>query len=726
MTTFVRITLLFLLLIHSIIILSAITPISSESVTNGKNHTNTFSLLNDLPETNFTEREHETGMNIFFILSVVAICVLLVHLLIKTRFHYLPESVAVVFLGAVIGLIVRIFQNYDIGDWRNEEAFEPTTFFLVLLPPIMFESGYNLHKGNFFQNIGSICIFAIFGTMMSAMTIGVGLYFLGKAAVIYSLGWKASFAFGSLISAVDPVATLAIFKALDVDPLLYMLVFGESIMNDAVAIVLASTVYEIDDNMNNQMMILQFLTKFFLMFFGSAIIGVLSALLSALLFKHVDLRRTPSLEIAMMFVFMYAPYGLAEGLKMSGIMAILCAGIVMSHYTHLNLSPITQITVQQTFRTLAFLSETCVFAYLGLAIFSFKHIFKPSLLIWTIVLVLLGRAANIFPLSFILNFFRAHRITKRMQFIMWFSGLRGAVAFALSLNIEFRGAYANEIRHVTVTLTLLTVLFTTLVLGGATMPVMKCLKTERQTIERNNAFISKTIEIGQTIDQQWYNSELTDSDSPHQLHVHIEHGGRNRRTSMSKRLATRHRSNHRNVFVKFDNIYLRPFFTRKVTMKELQEGKQQMSNFTSQWYIDICGNDLEHPEAFEVDELCEKNTKSSVIKNLNHNQNRLLTSSIGGVGGSSSSSMKNDFQKKKKNRVRFSDNEELWYPSSNRMGSNDNNNFNNNNEYEKRRNNDDDDDDDDDDKNDDDNETLLEDLEENTILNEKVNNTFPK
>jgi sodium/hydrogen exchanger 8 len=133
-------------------------------------------------------------------------------------------------------------------------------FFFILLPPIIFESGYNLHKGNFFQNIGSILVFAIFGTVISAFIMGSGIYILGKVIVneflisilstlnnfniqnkihlTYSLNARESFAFGSLVSAVDPVATLAIFNALDIDPVLYMLVFGESILNDAVAIVL--------------------------------------------------------------------------------------------------------------------------------------------------------------------------------------------------------------------------------------------------------------------------------------------------------------------------------------------------------------------------------------------------------------------------------------------------------------------------------------------------------
>ena len=85
------------------------------------------------------------------------------------------------------------------------------------------------------------------------------------------------------------------------------------------------------------------------------------------------------------------------------------------------------------------------------------------------VLILVGRAVNIFPLSFILNFFREHKITRKNQCVMWFSGLRGAVAFALSLHLEL----SAEKRYVLVTATLIIVLFTIMCLGGATMPVLK-------------------------------------------------------------------------------------------------------------------------------------------------------------------------------------------------------------------------------------------------------------
>lgn len=373
-----------------------------------------------LPDNTSAQEEHDSSLAIFFVLCVLALGILLVHLMLQTGFKCLPESIAIVFLGALVGAILGLVSDTS---WRREEAFSPTAFFLVLLPPIVFESGYNLHKGNFFRNIGTILVFAILGTVISALVVGAGIYLLGLASVAYKLSFSESFAFGSLISAVDPVATVAIFHALDVDPVLDMLVFGESILNDAVAVVLTTTILDSSGTgTSSSEALIAGLGRFCLMFFASSAIGAIFGLISALLLKHVDLRKNPSLEFALMLVFTYAPYALAEGVHLSGIMAILFCGIVMSHYTHYNLSTVTQVTMQQTMRTMAFVCETCVFAYLGLALFSFRHRVEPALVVWSIVLCLVGRACNIYPLAILCNKFREHRITPKMMFIMWFSG----------------------------------------------------------------------------------------------------------------------------------------------------------------------------------------------------------------------------------------------------------------------------------------------------------------
>ncbi|XP_077464436.1 sodium/hydrogen exchanger 8 [Stigmatopora argus] len=529
------------------------------------------------------EEEQSNGLTIFFSLLVIGICIILVHLLIKFKLHFLPESVAVVFLGILMGGFIKIIEFQELANWKEEEMFRPNMFFLLLLPPIIFESGYSLHKGNFFQNIGSITLFAVIGTAISAFIVGGGIYFLGQADVIYKMTMTDSFAFGSLISAVDPVATIAIFNALNVDPVLNMLVFGESILNDAVSIVLTNTAEGFFSRSDTSKVtgwetFLQAVGYFLQMFFGSAALGTLTGLISALFLKHFDLRKTPSLEFGMMIIFAYLPYGLAEGIKLSGIMSILFAGIVMSHYTHHNLSPVTQILMQQTLRTVAFMCETCVFAFLGLSIFSFPHKFEISFVIWCIILVLLGRAINIFPLSFLLNFCRDHKITPKMMFIMWFSGLRGAIPYALSLHL---GLEPIEKRQLIGTTTIIIVLFTILLLGGGTMPLIRIMDIEDSQSRRKNKKdinLSKTEKMGNTVESE-HLSELTEEE--YEAHIY-------QRRDLKG-------------FMWLDAKYLNPFFTRRLTQEDLMHGRIQMKTLTNKWYEEVrqgpSGSENEDDEA---------------------------------------------------------------------------------------------------------------------------------
>lgn len=174
--------------------------------------------------------------------------------------------------------------------------------------------------------------------------------------------------------------------------------------------------------------LMQISTRFSLMFYSSGFVGLLFGLTSALLTKYLAFDKSSlSLEISLLLLTAYASYMFAELCHLSGIMSILVCGLTMSHYTHENLSTPGRQSITVLFRTIAFLAETCVFIYLGLGIFEYQHAFHPKLIFWTIVLTLVGRAAHVFPLSFVMNCFRSkqHRITFPMQLIMWFAGLRG-------------------------------------------------------------------------------------------------------------------------------------------------------------------------------------------------------------------------------------------------------------------------------------------------------------
>ena len=133
---------------------------------------NKFSILGA------AEQEHTSSLAIFFVLFVLVLCIFLIHFILQTKCHYIPESLAIVFLGAFVGAVIKLLPNEEI---KRVESFSPTAFFLVLLPPIIFESGYNLHKGNFFANMGSILLFAIIGTTISALVVGGGVYLMVKA-----------------------------------------------------------------------------------------------------------------------------------------------------------------------------------------------------------------------------------------------------------------------------------------------------------------------------------------------------------------------------------------------------------------------------------------------------------------------------------------------------------------------------------------------------------------
>lgn len=175
---------------------------ASDSSSDAENkETDTNKTIGKTDESRAVEQEHNNSMAIFFVLCIIALGILLIHIMLETGFQYLPESIVVVFLGALIGLLIKSLSDQKVSNWKREQVFSPTAFFLVLLPPIIFESGYNLHKGNFFQNIGSILAFAILGTTISAFTIGTGIYILGLADVAYRC--KNFFIFVKLHFSID-------------------------------------------------------------------------------------------------------------------------------------------------------------------------------------------------------------------------------------------------------------------------------------------------------------------------------------------------------------------------------------------------------------------------------------------------------------------------------------------------------------------------------------------
>jgi solute carrier family 9 (sodium/hydrogen exchanger), member 8 len=412
------------------------------------------------------------GLGLSIFATTLVLCVVTSYLMLQYDWSFLPDCIAYVLLGALVGSLLRVFGS---GNALGITLPNQEQFFIFILPPIMFEAGYSLSKSDFFSEAGSICMFAIPGTIISALVFGLCIYATGLLGASFSFSFWEAMTFGALLSAVDPVATIAVFSALNVNKTLHFLVFGESVLNDAVAIVLYRTFAKLigAETYHSYSIVLDFVR----IFFGSAILGALSGVIAALVLKHTKLYRNPSLEMSFFFLMAYLPYFMCDGLELSGIMGILVNGVVLAHYAHHNLSKVTQISAQQSFRTLAFLAETFVFVFLGSALTTFDHSWHGLTVMWAIILTLVSRAANIYPLTRLVNKWRDHKISSKNQLIMWFSGLRGAVAFALSLNFPSING-SDETRRMVISTTLAVVLFTVIVLGGGIMPLLRLLRVE--------------------------------------------------------------------------------------------------------------------------------------------------------------------------------------------------------------------------------------------------------
>ena len=300
------------------------------------------------------------------------------------------------------------------------------------------------------------------------------------------------------------MTVLAVFQAIGVRDDLFSMVFGESVLNDAVAIVLSRTLITFADPDGDGPLegaavdsasILGAVQSFFVIFVGSTIIGIIYGLLSAWIFKKLDLRRHDEahfMESALSFAFPWGAYFTAEASALSGIVAIMMCGIVMATYTRLNLSKTAVMLTSKAYKCIALIAETFVFVYIGMAIVTFPIMENT---VWAFVVVALGACfigrLHIPIGSGLTNCCRgpeSHppRINGAYQFIMWWSGLRGGVAFALATMVYGKGYFGNTAGSDGLAIlqaTMIIAVFTIFVFGGSITSVARSagvLKTKAE------------------------------------------------------------------------------------------------------------------------------------------------------------------------------------------------------------------------------------------------------
>jgi CPA1 family monovalent cation:H+ antiporter len=385
----------------------------------------------------------------------VALLVVAILVAIVARRLRLPYTVGLVIAG--IGLaLMRV---------ETEVTLTHDFIFDLILPPLLFEAALAIHWSVLRRDALPVLTLATLGVVISAALVAVGM--------VGILGWPVSSAlvFGVLIAATDPVAVIAMFTDTGVKGRLRLLVESESLLNDGVAAVLFALVLAWALATGGEEATSAKVAWALVTTAGG---GVLFGLLCGGAAILVAGRTSDHLvETALTTVAAYGSFLLAEYFHLSGVLATVAAGLLMGNLGVLGgpdenlLSSRGREFVLAFWEFAAFIANSLIFLLIGVTVagIRFERLGWKALLI-AVGLVLIGRALSVYPLC--LPFMRSRwAVPVREQHVLWWGGLRGALALALALSLPPSLAIRNEI----VVATFGVVAFS-VVVQGLTMPLL--------------------------------------------------------------------------------------------------------------------------------------------------------------------------------------------------------------------------------------------------------------
>ncbi|KAL8515535.1 hypothetical protein ACS0TY_014283 [Phlomoides rotata] len=512
--------------------------------------------------------DHTSVVSITLFVTLLCACIVIGHLLEENR--WMNESITALIIGVATGVVILLISK---GKSSRLLVFSEELFFIYLLPPIIFNAGFQVKKKQFFRNFMTITMFGALGTMISFTIISLGaMAFFKKMDITLDLG--DYLAIGAIFAATDSVCTLQVLSQ-DETPLLYSLVFGEGVVNDATSVVLFNAVQSFDLSNLNTMAALKLVGSFIYLFITSTVLGVVTGLLSAYVIKKLYFgRHSTDREVAIMMLMAYLSYMVAELTDLSGILTVFFCGIVMSHYTWHNVTENSRITTKHTFATLSFVAEIFIFLYVGMDALDIekwrfvssspKTSFSVSATLLGLTLV--GRAAFVFPLSFLSNLTKKHpheKIDFKQQITVWWAGLmRGAVSMALAYNQFTRAGHTQDRANaILITSTITVVLFSTVVFGLMTKPLVRFLMPSSKQLNRmisSDSFVPNSYSVPLLGEGQDSVAELF-NDNGQSSEVHD--GGRAiLRPSSLRMLLTKPTHTVHHYWRKFDDAFMRPVF----------------------------------------------------------------------------------------------------------------------------------------------------------------------
>lgn len=395
--------------------------------------------------------------------GIVVLLLIAAAILALTKRLRLPFTVVLVLVGIALSSLAG---QYPEGEALLQQlAISPDLILYVFLPTLIFESSLNLDARQLRHNMAPIATLAIPGLILSTTLIGLIVHWVTPIPLIPAL------LLGAILSATDPVAVVSLFKQLGAPQRLNVLVEGESLFNDATSIVVARILIGvIAAGSLDSSTLGSGLVDFFVLFFGGLLCGLLLGALTAYLLGLVE--SDPFIEITLTTVLAYASFLVAEEfLGVSGVMATMGAGLVLGGWGRVKISPTVRVYLEHFWEQMAFIANALIFLMVGLKVDVQALWGSLDLLAWVTVAMLLARAVIIYGLVPLVGRIPGSKpVPLPYQTVMFWGGLRGAIAIAISLSLPH-----FEYAETFVALVMGAVLFTLLVQGLTIEPLMRRL-----------------------------------------------------------------------------------------------------------------------------------------------------------------------------------------------------------------------------------------------------------
>ena len=379
-------------------------------------------------------------IELLLIVSLVAIAV---------RRLRVPYTVALV----IVGLVLTTQQPLKLD-------LTPELILALLVPPLVFEAAFHINLRDLRRDLPGILLLAVPGVLITTLIVG------SLVSLVTPLALPVAMVFGALISATDPVAVVALFRALGAPKRLALLVEGESLFNDGTAIVIFNLV--LVTALTGAFHPVQGAVDFLRVAAGGLAVGLVFGWLVAQLIARID---DYLIETTLTTVLAFGSYLIAERLHVSGVLAVVAAGLINGNMGPWGMSPTTRIVLFNFWEYVAFLANSFVFLLIGLQVSIPTLVANWQAVLWAIAAVLVARIVVAYGLGWIHN-----RVTEpipwRWLHVLNWTGLRGAIALALALSLP---AALGPQRDLVRVMTFGVVLFTLLVQSTTMKPLLRRL-----------------------------------------------------------------------------------------------------------------------------------------------------------------------------------------------------------------------------------------------------------